>query len=321
MPWFLQRFLTGSRRLCTAGLTGKFALLAALLTSCSPALGEQAGFPRTVADALHRNVTIAHRPERVIAVFPSNVELLWALGAGPRVVAIGGPVFWPAEATKIPRIGGPTGFSPESAASFKPDLVVVTPSSQTALSLVQPFTRSGVPVIVLQHPDIESIFGNIAILGAATGLEKEATALASKLRAKLESIATRVAHRPRPRVYLETGLAARGHYMTVGAGHYADDALRLAGAENVFHHLNGAVQVSGEAVLIANPDVIIQLSRTPENPERISERQGWLGIKALSTGRVYTLARAHTLIPGARQIENVESYARLLHPEVFCNSQ
>ncbi len=293
----------------------------AILGMASITLGSSAwtasAFPREIVDAAGRHVRVPRPPERIVVVFPSNVELLWALGLQDRVAAIGGRVRWPESARAKPSIGGSLGYSAEAVAAHRPDMVVVTPSHHSALTLVDAFERVDVPVVVLAHPDLPSVLRNIDLLGRATGTDDAAHALRSDLESRLQAIARQVTDATPRSVYLETAAAARGAFQTIGTGHYASDALGWAGGRNVFADLRGSQQVSAEAIFVRDPDVIISLQQSPKDPALIAERPGWRSLRAVKNGRVVVLERGHKLIPGPRQIDAVAEYARALHPERF----
>jgi iron complex transport system substrate-binding protein len=264
-----------------------------------------------------RQVRIAAPPRRIVTVFPSNVEILFALGLADRVVAIGGRVRHPPEAVAKPSVGGTLGYSPEAVAAYRPDLLVLTPSHQTALGLVEPFTRAGVPVLMLSHPDLPSVLRNIDLVGQATGTEAQAERVRARMQQQLEAVRARWQGLPLRSVYLETAAAERGAFQTIGRGHYADDALAWAGGRNVFSDLAGSQQVSAEAIAVRNPEVIVSLQAVPKPAAAIAARPGWQHLQAVREGRVVVLERGHKLIPGPRQIEAVLDYARALHPERF----
>ena len=295
-------------------------LPAAQQASATPAaLADAAdgGYPRRLRDAVGRSVVLERAPQRIVVVFPSNTEIAFALGLGERIVAVGGRVQWPPEAQLKPSVGGALGYSAEAVAALRPDLIVLTPAHRTALSLIDPFERLGVPVLILHHPDQPAILRNIALLGEATGREAAAAAIVGDMRAQLESVRARLGGAPPRRVYLETAAAARGAFQTVGSGHYASDALAWAGGENVFADLAGAAQVSGEAIFARDPDVIVSLQKVPRGVETIAARPGWAALRAVREGRVVVIERRHFLIPGPRQVEAVQAYARAIHPERY----
>jgi iron complex transport system substrate-binding protein len=298
-------------------MTTTLALLGTGLLPREPGAAPAAGFPRTITDAAGRPVRIAAPPQRIVTIFPSNVEIAFALGLGDRVVAIGGRVRWPEAAMHKPSVGGALGYSAEALAAHRPDLVILTPSHHSALGLVDAFTRLGVPVLVLAHPDLPAVLRNLALVGRATGADEQAERTAAAFRARLEAVRAQWAGRPMPTVYLETAAAARGAFQTIGTGHYASDALAWAGGRNVFADLQGSVQVSAEAIALRDPEVIVSLQQRPGPPDAVGARPGWSRLAAVRAGRVVVLPRGHALIPGPRQIEAVEQYARALHPEAF----
>lgn len=277
-------------------------------------------FPRRVVDTLGRELTIASAPQRIVVIFPSNIEIAYALGLDSRIAAIGGRVSWPASALDKPSVGGALGYSAEVVASLRPDLIVLTPSHQTALNLIAPFERVGVPVLVLQHPNLPSILRNILLFGRATGREAAAERRVAAMQAELVALSRRLRGAPRRRVFMETGSAGNAALQTVGRTHYADDALLWAGGENIFSDLLGSQQVSHESLFLRDPDVIIALQRTDDPVEaarRLRRRPGWNTLRAVREGRVVVLPRRHQLIPGPRQIEAIGEYARAIHPERF----
>lgn len=311
-------------------LAGAGALPAEALSAAMPAFADSptlrqtsSAFPRQVVDTLGRTLHIARPPQRIVVIFPSNVEILFALGLETRVAAVGGLVGWPPAALAKPSVGRSLGFSAEAVAAHQPDLIVVTPAQHSALALIDPFSRIGVPVLVLQHPDLPAILRNIRLVGNATGNEAQAEAVLGRMRAQLDGIGNRLHSAARRRVFLETGAAGNAGFQTVGQGHYANDALAWAGGENVFADLSGSQQVSGEAIFLRDPDIIISLQRIPDAsaaPEairQIARRPGWQALRAVREGRTVVLQRNHKLIPGPRQIEAVADYARAIHPERF----
>jgi len=95
-------------------------------------------------------VTIPARPQRIVGIFASNVEILAAMGAGPRLVGIEDYTRFPPELVKLPKVGGRLGFSVDAVVGLKPDLLVVTPAREAAHTLVDPMERLGIPVVVVR---------------------------------------------------------------------------------------------------------------------------------------------------------------------------
>ncbi|PWC26670.1 ABC transporter substrate-binding protein [Teichococcus aestuarii] len=292
------------------------AILAAPLFSAAGRAQAMPGWPRHVEDALGRGVFLPAPPQRIVAIFASNVELLAALGMVPRIVGIEAYTRFPPEVVGKPLVGGRLGFSAEAIARLGADLVVMTPARQAAGTLLDPLGRAGIPVLVVEHRDVPQVFANIALLAEATGTEAEAAVLLEGLRARLAAVAARLAGRTRPRVYLEVSSTGRGVFGIPRPDSYTADAVRLAGGALAFPVLHGPAQVSGEAVLRAEPDVIL-LAGTAAQAEALTRRPGWEGLRAVREGRVHAVPRALLLIPGPRVVEGVEHLAPLLHRHAF----
>lgn len=290
------------------------AFLLCLLLA-APVARAAEGFPRVVVDALGREVTIPAPPQRIVAIFASNVEILAAIGAGGRIAGIEAWTRYPPELLDRPKVGGRLGFSVEAIARLQADLVVMTPA-RSAASLVEPLGRIGIPALVLHHRDLASILGNIRLLGRATGLEDGAARVVAGMERRLAAIEARLAGRAPVAVYLETGANDRGTYLTARDGTYTADLLRLAGGRNVFAGDIGISQIGGEAVFHRRPDAVV-VAGTPQAAAGVAARPGWAAIPAVRDGRVIAAPRALLLIPGPRVVDGVEFLARALHPEAF----
>lgn len=272
------------------------------------------GFPRTLVDSLGRSVEIRHKPQRIVAIFASNVEMLAAIGAGDAIVGVEAWTRYPADIAARAKVGGRLGFSVEAIARLRADLVIMTPARQAA-TLVDPLQRIGIPALVLNHRDLVAVQANIRLLGQATGHESGAEQLIEHMQARLAAVQARLAGQPPVAVYLETGSNDRGSYLTLRGHNYTSDILRLAGGRNLFAD-SRLSQVGGESVYHANPTRII-VAGSPQQAASLGSRPGWQNIAAVAEGRVDSLPSALLLIPGPRVVEGVEQLAALLHPELF----
>lgn len=274
----------------------------------------ETGFPRTVVDALGREVTIERAPQRIVAIFASNVEMLAAIGAGDAIVGVEAFSRYPADIAERAKVGGRLGFSVEAIARLRADLVVMTPARQAA-TLVDPLQRIGIATLVLNHRDLEAVLANIRLLGLATGHEAGAEQLIGRMQVRLDAVQARLAGQPPVPVYLETGSNDRGSYLTLRGHNYTNDILRLAGGVNLFAD-SRLSQVGGESVFHANPARII-VAGSALQALRLAQRPGWQSIPAVAADRIDSLPSALLLIPGPRVVDGVEQLAALLHPELF----
>ena len=287
-----------------------FLAAAALLSLTVAARAE----PVTVRDALDRSVTVAAPPQRIVAIFASNVEMLAALGLADRIVGIEAYTRFPPEVLNRPLVGGRLGFSVDEVVALKPDLVVVTPSRQAANLLVDPLGRLGIPILVLLQRDVNEILTNIRLLGKVAGVAERGEALAARLQTRLDKVAERVAHAKKPSVIMITGRLGNGLLLVTRPGTYTGDAIVRAGGDLAFD--SGTIaQVSPEAVLKADPDILL-FAGNEKDMRELFDQPGWKEMRAIRSKRFYTASRVELLIPGPRTIDGIEKLATLFHPPV-----
>jgi iron complex transport system substrate-binding protein len=282
--------------LCTALLAG--ALLAAPAASTGPAT-----------------------PSRIISLVPAATEMLFALGAGPRVAAVSSFDTFPPEVTGLPRVGALLDPDLERILALRPDLVVVY-STQTELR--GQLERAGIPQFPYTHARLADVAVTIRELGARVGEREAGARLAASIENAVERIRARVAGRARPRTLLvisrEAG-ALRGIFASGGFG-FLHDMLEAAGGTNVYADVpRESLQASSEMILARRPDVIVEIRGSPvPDAIRKTERQAWQALSsvpAVRTGRLHVIGDARAVVPGPRVAEGTELLARTLHPEAF----
>lgn len=283
--------------------------LVLLLIAAVPARTE----PIRLTDALGRTVVLPTVPRRIVTIFSSNTELVAALGLSARIVGIDAFTRYPPEAAAMPVVGGRLGFSVDAVVSQAPDLVLVTPARQAAHQLVAPMERLGVPTVVLTSRSLGEVLDNIRLVGRATGEPERGLALADALAARLARVADSVAGRPCPQLVLVTGRLGNGLVLVARAGTYTADALVRAGGCLALTGRGSLAQVSPEALLAADPDVLLLAGSEAELRE-LTSRPGFRDMRAVQAGRAHLVPRAEFLIPGPRTVDGIERLADLLHP-------
>jgi iron complex transport system substrate-binding protein len=262
-------------------------------------------------------------PQRIISLIPAVTEMLFAIGAGPQVVAVSSFDAYPSEVKNLPRVGALLDPNVERILALKPDLVVVYASQA---DLKQQLARAGIPVFGYRHGGLSDVIATIRAVGARTDHAARATEMAGEIERGLDGIARRVAGRPRPQTLLVFGrepATLRGIYASGGVG-FLDDMLRTAGGENVFADVKReSVEVSVELAITRRPDVILEVRAANSAmvaADRASEIGVWRtlsSIPAVRDGRVLFINDDRIVVPGPRVVEGVELIARALHPEAF----
>ena len=261
------------------------------------------------------------KPSRIISVIPAVTEMLFAVGAGDQVAAVGSFDRYPPEIEKLPRVGALLDPDLEKILSLRPDLVAIYDSQK---DLRQQLERAQVPVFAYRHAALADVSETIRQLGDRVGRQAEAARAVAVIQEGLEDVRRRVAGRPRPKVLLVFGREAgtlRGMYASGGYG-FLHDLLEVAGGDNVFADVKRqSVQASTELVLARRPEVIVEL-RGASVDERakqtlIAEWNAVPAVPAVRTKRIHVIADDRTVIPGPRVAESARLIGAALHPEGF----
>ena len=269
--------------------------------------------PIEVRDALGRSVVLPAAPQRLVTIFASNTELVTSLGLVDRIVGVEKYTRFPPEAAAKPKVGGRLGFSVDAVVAQRPDLVIVTPARQAANQLVDPMERLGVPVIVLLSRSVGEVLDNIRLVGRATGVPERGDALAQSLQARLDRVAQQVAGGSAPRIVMVTGRVGNGMLLVARSDTYTGEAMVMAGGRFAIAGRGAVAQVSPEAILASDPDVLL-FAGTQAALNDLIELPGWRDMRAVRAQRAVTVSRSEFLIPGPRTIDGIESLARWLHP-------
>lgn len=249
--------------------------------------------------------------------------MLFAIGAGPRVVGVGSYDSFPPEVKKLPSVGALIDPNVEVMLSLKPQLVVIYGSQ---VDLKQQLERAGIAVFEYRHAGLADVATTIRALGQRTGTVPGAEQVARGIEHGLEDIRRKVKDRPRPRTLLVFGrerMALRGLYTSGGVG-FLNDMLEVAGGTNVFADVKvQAVQASTEQILARRPQVILEvraLNSAWPSGDRQAELNVWnavASVPAVRDHRVLFLFDDRIVIPGPRVVEGTTAMARALHPDLF----
>jgi iron complex transport system substrate-binding protein len=276
-----------------------------------------------VVSGLSRTVIAQSTPQRIISLIPSTTEMLFAMGAGPRVIGVGNFDRYPPEALTRTKVGGLIDPDVERIISLKPDLVVVY---GTQNDLRTQLGRAKIPMFLYQHAGLPDITTTIRELGARVGSVKESNALADSIEAEIADVRKRVAGRPRPRTLLVFGRDAetlRGIYAS-GAVGFLHDMLEAAGGTNVFNDVNRqSIQTTSELAVSRAPDVIVEVGiDTASTSGRNLRAWDSLGsIPAVRNKRIYQLRGDGMMNPGPRISASVRRMAEVLHPDAFVSKK
>jgi iron complex transport system substrate-binding protein len=275
-------------------------LLLVALAACGVAHAQPA---TSVVDDEGTTVTVPAPPRRIVSLAPHATELLHALGAGGRIVAVSAASDWPREARTLPVVGDARALDLERIVALAPDLIVTWP--YTAPAQLARLRAAGVPVFVLDAKSISDLPAQMIRLGRIVGEEARARALAAASEARIEALRARYDAAPRVDVFYQIWNAP---LYTVGGRHLISQAIALCGGVNAFAaEALPAPQVSVEAVLAARPQVIVAGTDGGRRPAWLDDWRRWKSLPAVARGQLHTVDADLLHRAGPRFVDGVEA--------------
>jgi iron complex transport system substrate-binding protein len=222
--------------------------------------------------------SIAQSAPRIVSLAPHITELLFAAGAGAQVVGALDYSDFPPAAKKIERVGDNRALDLERIAALKPDLVIAWPYGYGA-GQIDALRRMGMHVEMSDPHRLEEIAADIERFGRYAHTESTALAAARAFRARLRELAQRYSQRSRLDVFYE--IWSEPLY-TLNGRHLVSQAIEVCGGRNVFAHLPVlAPTVSQEAVIAADPDVIVTATESSAPPAWLDDWRRWPQMRAV----------------------------------------
>ncbi|HMA30719.1 MAG TPA: cobalamin-binding protein [Casimicrobiaceae bacterium] len=254
-----------------------------------------------VVDDAGTTIVLAMPARRIVTLAPHATELVFAAGAGDRVVGVVKGSDWPPAATKLPVIGDVAALDLERIVALSPDLIVTWP--WTTPAQVAWLKGHGFPVFETDARRIDDIASEIARLGILAGTPAVADAAAARFRAKVAAL-SRSAVRPPPlRVFYQVYDAP---IYTLGGEQLVTQAIEHCGGTNVFGTQPvPALQVSVEAVLAADPQVIVAGTDGAVRPAWLDHWRRWTGLAAVRLGNLFVVDANLLHRPGPRFVDGM----------------
>jgi iron complex transport system substrate-binding protein len=272
---------------------------------------DPSAFPMTVTDGTGATVTLRALPTHIASLDAAHTEVLYAIGAGGQVAAVDKYSDCPAAASPLPKIDS-FNISLEAITAEHPDLVVL--GFTAGSDIVSGLQGAGITVLTQPSPSgIKGVYDDIELMGKVTGHAGEADTLVTNMSNQVRAISAETAGKTPPTVYHEVD----NTYYSVGPGSFIDDLYKTLRAKNVAATSGEAYpQLSAEAIIAANPDVIILADEdSGESANTVAARPGWSPIKAVAGHRVYTVDPNIVSRPGPRIVDALKALEADLYPE------
>lgn len=261
----------------------------------------------TNEDDLGRAVKLPSKIERAVSLAPSLTEIIFAVGAGDRLVGVTTYCNYPDAAKQVEKVGDTQTPNIERIVALKPQVVFVTTASQLE-AFTEVLNKLETAVFVTDPNNLDGVLRNLRTFGSIFSTNETAAKLAGELDKRVKAVDEKVKGYEQPRVFLQI---SKEDLFTIGGDSFLTDIIRRGGGVSVTKDLSTAYpKLSKETALAMNPDVII-LSDSEDNRE---PNDVFNNSPAVRNGRIYRINADIISRPGPRLVDALEEIAKVLHP-------
>ena len=269
------------------------------LCSCSKS-GSGSGAVK-VTDMAGHEINLEKPAEKIVALTASDCEILFAIGAGDKLVGRGEYCDYPPEVLDIPSVESGYETNIEQIIALKPDVVLMSTMAQSEEQRDQ-LEKAGIHVVVSDAQNVEGVYTAIDMIGSLMGQKDKAASVIDGMKKSFEEI-KKNAFTEGKTVYFEVSPLEYGLW-TAGKGTFMNEIAEMMGLKNCFDDLEGWAGISEEQVLERNPDYIVTITMyfgegpTPE--EEICGRAGWENVTAVKNQAILNLQNNELSRPAPR---------------------
>jgi iron complex transport system substrate-binding protein len=295
------------------------SFLAAVLLSCACSRTVEYSShqveTRAVLDDSRHFVAVPTGITRVVTLAPNLTEIVFAVGAGDRLVGNTTYCDYPAAAKQIAKVGDTLQPSVERIIALRPQLILVSTASQLE-AFTKQLDAQGIAVFVTDPHDLEAVLRSIKTIGDLLNESERAAQLVGDLRVRITAVEERVKDTRPVKVFYQ--LSAEPLY-TAGRDSFVTDLIRRAGGVSVTRDVPGAwPRYSAESAIAAQPEAIIMATAESMGGSSNAGVASSLSKSPAATGgRVYKVNGDYVSRPGPRLVDGLEQIARALHPDAF----
>jgi iron complex transport system substrate-binding protein len=245
---------------------------------------------------------------RIVSLCPSNTEILFALGLGPKVVGVDDWSDWPEEVKELPRVGGDLNTDLDRVADLRPDLVLASLSVPGMQRNVEGLEARNLPHLVLDPHSLDEVLADVLTIGDACGVRARAEKVVDEAHRRIDAVRRRRAARRDVRIYWEWW--PKPLIAACGAS-WVQQMSRIVGARNVFADTDAPSRVVTDAEVIErDPELLMicwcgTLQRLQET-SRVTSRPGWDRVAGIIAGRVQCVPEAFFGRPSQRLLDGLE---------------
>lgn len=280
--------------------------------------GSEAKEPETIAkkieitDLKGRQITFDKVPERIVSLSPANTEILYAVGAGNKVVGVTSFCDYPEEVANVEKIGTFEGPNLELIQKAKPDVVLAGGYIQE--DLIASLEQLNIPVVSTEATDFNSIFDSIALIGKVSGNDEKAAEVVKGMKDKIAEIQDKVKGKTPKSIFY---VVWTDPLTTAGSGTFINDVIKAAGGTNTAEKVQYWAKYSIEELVKDNPEYLISSKHATNEgvtADFYKESPLFKNLDSVKNNKIYLMSDDNIVSrPGPRIVQAIEEIAKVLH--------
>jgi len=290
-------------------LVSLFLVLLMVFSMTAAAMAEDTTI--TVTDMHGREIVLSEAVTRIVALSPSDCEILCSIGCEELLVGRGKYCDYPETILELPALATGDNLNVEEILALEPQVVLMSDMNQTD-EQVQMLEQNGVKVVVSQSTDIEGVYTAIRMISTLVGKETDGEALIAKMQATFEYIASQCEASEKT-IYFEV-MPLQWGLWTAGDKTFMHELAHICGMENAFADIVDWQAISAEQVIERDPDYIVLVTGMGETAvDEVLGREGWGDMKAIKAAAVYNADSYAMTRPGPRLADAAISLYEFLY--------
>ncbi len=266
-----------------------------------------------IIDFKDRKVVLDGIPQRIVSLSPSNTEIIFALGAGDRVVGVTSFCDYPEEARKVEQVGAFDGPNMELIRKAQPDVVLAGYIQEDAVKTLEDM---GIQVIVTEAESFEAIYHSISLIGKITGTDEKAEEIISGMKEKIAEIEAKTKDKEKPKVFY---VVWADPLTTAGSKTFINDVIKAAGGINLAEKVESWAKYSAEQLVSDDPEMLVAALHSTDrgmNKEDLSQHQVFSKLECVKKGKVHVMSDDNVMSrPGPRITQAIEELYRVFYEQ------
>lgn len=283
------------------------------LSACQAKQPDNAALAKIeITDLKGRQITFEKVPERIVSLSPANTEILYAVGAGDKVVGVTSFCDYPTEVKDVEKIGTFDGPNLELIQKANPDVVLAGGYIQE--DLITSLEQLNIPVVSTEATDFNSIFDSITLVGKLTGNNEKAAEVVKGMKDKIAEIQGKVKDKTPKSVFY---VVWTDPLTTGGAGTFINDIIKTAGGVNTAEKVQYWAKYSIEELVKDNPEYLLSSKHATNEgvtADFYKESPLFKNLDSVKNNKIYLMSDDNIVSrPSPRIVQAIEEMAKVLH--------